>query len=74
MGPGFHRLGALMAIKPIAQHIEQVAAMLRVDARTLRRAVELGDAKGARELAAHIEALAAELAPEVPTLSHADVA
>ena len=58
-----------MALTPIAQHIEKLAAHLRLDARTLRRAVEIGDARRALELATHIEAIAAELAPEVPALS-----
>lgn len=57
-----------MAIKPIAQHLEHVAAALRIDARTLRRAIEIKDFGRAGELAAHIEALAAELAPETPAL------
>jgi hypothetical protein len=58
-----------VAIRPISQHVEQIAAMLRVDARTLRRAVDIGDMRRAGELAGHIEALAAELAPEVPVLA-----
>ena len=57
-----------MAIRPIAQHLEHIAASLRVDARTLRRAIEIKDFGRAGELAAHIEALAAELAPEPPAL------
>lgn len=57
-----------MALTPIAQHIEKLAALLRIDARTLRRAVEIGDGHRALELATHIEAIAAELAPEVPAL------
>lgn len=57
-----------MAIKPIAQHIEEIAAMLRTDARTLRKALELGEMRHAYDLSKHIEALAAELAPEVPIL------
>lgn len=55
-----------MSIRPIAQHVEQVAAALRVDARTLRRAIEIKDFGRADELALHIEALAAELAAEPP--------
>lgn len=58
-----------MALIPIAQHIERLAAHLRLDARTLRRAIEIGDGRRALELATHIEAIAAELAPEVPALS-----
>lgn len=51
-----------MALKPIAQHIGQVAELLRLDARTLRRAIELRDDRRAMELATHIEAIASELA------------
>ena len=58
-----------MGLKPIAQHLEHVAATLRLDARTLRRAVEIGDGRRALELATHIEALASELAAEVPTVA-----
>lgn len=58
-----------MAFTPMAQHIEQIAAHLRIDARSLRRAVELGDRRRVLELATHIEAIAAELAPEVPALA-----
>ena len=57
-----------MAIKPIAQHLEHIAAALRIDACTLRRAIEIKDFGRAGELAMHIEALAAELAPEPPAL------
>jgi hypothetical protein len=59
-----------MALTPVAMHIEKLAAHLRLDARTLRRAVEIGEPRRAflLELAAHIEAIAAELAPEVPAL------
>lgn len=57
-----------MSIRPVAQHVEQIAAALRVDARTLRRAIELKDFGRAGELAAHIEALAFELAAEPPAL------
>jgi hypothetical protein len=58
-----------MGLKPIAQHLEHVAATLRLDARTLRRAVEIGDGRRALELATHIEALASELAADVPTFA-----
>lgn len=57
-----------MSIRPIAQHVEQIAAALRTDARTLRRAIEIKDFGRAGELALHIEALAAELAAEPPAL------
>jgi hypothetical protein len=54
-----------MALIPVAQHIERLAALLRLDARSLRRALEIGDSRRAYELATHIEAIAAELAPPV---------
>jgi hypothetical protein len=57
-----------MALTPIVQHIEQIAALLRLDARSLRRAVEIGDFRRASELATHIEAIAAELAAPLPAL------
>lgn len=53
-----------MALTPIAQHLDQLAALLRLDARALRRAVEIGDSRRALELATHIEAIAFELAGE----------
>lgn len=57
-----------MALTPIAQHLEQIAALLRLDARTLRRAVEIRDFRRALELATHIEAIATELAAPMPAL------
>lgn len=62
-----------MALAPITQHLEQVAALLRLDARALRRAVEIGDRLRTLELATHIEALAAELAADVPSFITATI-
>lgn len=55
-------------LRPVTEHLAEVATMLRVDARTLRRALEMGDVKRAHELVLHLCALADELAPAPPTL------
>ena len=54
--------------KTVGEHVAELATMIRVDARTLRRAIEVGDTKKAHEIALHLCAVADELAPSPPVL------
>ena len=55
-------------MKPVTEHVAEVATRIRVDARTLRRALETGDTKKAHEIVLHLCAMADELAPAAPTV------